>query len=69
MVLVGIYSVIRAFALLTVSLPGFLVITGGGLLSVGLGCLLFIASLFLCKWFITWLVRLIQKMIGKRKEN
>ena len=69
MVLVGIYSVIRAFALLTVSLPGFLVIAGGGLLSVGLGCLLFIASLFLCKWFITWLVRLIQKMIGKRKEN
>ena len=69
MVIVGVYSIVKAFAILSASVPGFLLVAGCGLLSTGLGILLLLASLFFGKWLITWLARLIQKMISKRRVN
>lgn len=65
--IIGVFSLIKGIAFATASVPGFLVIFGGSLLSVGLGVLLFIAGIFFCKWLILALAKLIQRMLHKRR--
>lgn len=65
-VIIGVFSLIKGAAFAAASVPGFLVIFGGSLLSVGLGVLLFIAGIFFCKWLVLALARLIQRMLHKR---
>lgn len=66
-IIIGIFSLIKGVAFAAASVPGFLVIFGGSLLSVGLGVLFFIAGIFFCKWLVLALAKLIQRMLHKRR--
>ena len=66
-VILGIYTLIKSFALLSSSWAAFCLMLGGGLLATGFAILLFIVGIFLCKWIGLGLIRFTQWMLQKRK--
>lgn len=65
----GVFTLVKSFTAITASLPGFCLIFGCGLLSIGFAILLFIAGVYICKWIGIGLIRFTQWLTRKRRVN
>ena len=64
--LIGVITIVKGATALPLSVPGFCLLTGGGLLTTGFAILLLFAGIFICRWVFINLTRGIQQKIKKR---
>ncbi len=64
--LIGVITIVKGATALPLSVPGFCLLTGGGLLTTGFAILLLFAGIFICRWVFINLARGIQQKIKKR---
>ena len=65
--LIGGKLFLRGILAVPVSISGFAVVSGCGLLTIGIGLLIVVLGVYLCKWFGFLFIKLAQK-ISKRKK-
>lgn len=63
---IGMITIGKGVTALPLSVPGFCLLTGGGLLTTGFAILLLFAGIFICRWIFVVLARSIQQKIKKR---
>lgn len=64
--LIGVITIVKGATALPLSVPGFCLLTGGGLLTTGFAILLLFVGIFICRWVFINLARGIQQKIKKR---